>query len=442
MNDASQTLTAPPQAKHPLGPEVAEKVRRRVEELKRRKRRAITLAGGGPTVGLSIGALRRLAREPELDFDVWALSCIGAWLGIVYHQADGDATIRALPTVERRLAQVKVCEDFFRRVFRPDDVYDLYPTATVFPVDFQRLGKAWLDYGLDRRTYQHLVLPDKIAEAAEQVLRFATRPDQWTSGNLSRLLHNRVFALHPLSRFLFGMGWKSPFIGWAALNDPQGSLLRGIDFEVLKDEHKPFIYHNAYNFRKADLDLFSNRMPAGKPAREHYIAGISAATLCACSALPYVEEPVTIGDETYCEGALVDTVNFRRLVADHKLDEVWVSRIVHYKQIHRPENLTDALNNLVQLFAATVSEDDVKLFKFHLAELEGPKPKVYEIEVEIDAERGAFDWSWGNLDRSMPRGECGAENAIRANNHDVENEARDELGLPLLPDPAMVQGDR
>ena len=86
------------------------------------------------------------------------------------------------------------------------------------------------------------------------------------------------------------------------------------------------------------------------------------AALCACSALPFIEETVEIGGVTYCEGALVDTVNFESLLEEHPdMDEIWVVRIVDSKQIRKPENLHDALANLCQLFAATVGEDDVKL---------------------------------------------------------------------------------
>jgi len=52
-------------------------------------RRAITLGGGGPAAGLHIGVLEALAAE-NITFDVWALSCIGAWVGIVYNQFDKE----------------------------------------------------------------------------------------------------------------------------------------------------------------------------------------------------------------------------------------------------------------------------------------------------------------------------------------------------------------
>jgi predicted acylesterase/phospholipase RssA len=50
-------------------------------------KRAITLGGGGPAAGLHIGVLDALA-EKGIEFDVWSLSCIGAWVGIVYNQFD------------------------------------------------------------------------------------------------------------------------------------------------------------------------------------------------------------------------------------------------------------------------------------------------------------------------------------------------------------------
>jgi predicted acylesterase/phospholipase RssA len=50
-------------------------------------KRAITLGGGGPAAGLHIGVLEALAAH-NITFDVWALSCIGAWVGIVYNQWD------------------------------------------------------------------------------------------------------------------------------------------------------------------------------------------------------------------------------------------------------------------------------------------------------------------------------------------------------------------
>ena len=75
-------------------------------------KRAITLAGGGPAAGLHIGVLERL-REAGIKFDnrddVWALSCIGAWVGLVYNQCDTGK-------------EVEQTYEFFRDgVFRDDE---------------------------------------------------------------------------------------------------------------------------------------------------------------------------------------------------------------------------------------------------------------------------------------------------------------------------------
>jgi predicted acylesterase/phospholipase RssA len=60
----------------------------------KKKKRAIALAGGGPAAGLHIGALAAL-EEARIEFDVFALSCIGAWVGIVYNtRSPGSARRR------------------------------------------------------------------------------------------------------------------------------------------------------------------------------------------------------------------------------------------------------------------------------------------------------------------------------------------------------------
>ena len=142
-----------------------------------------------------------------------------------------------------------------------------------------------------------------------------------------------------------------------------------------------------------------------------------------------------IDGTTYCEGALVDTVNFEGLVdlrvGERKLDEIWISRIVDSKQVRKPENLHDALANLCQLFAASVGEDDVKLFKYHVrydrqsrtvskgndtndqnsneanADWNGT---VVEIHVPGHIN---FKWNHSNLDNGRRLGREAAEQAIK-----------------------------
>jgi hypothetical protein len=127
---------------------------------------------------------------------------------------------------------------------------------------------------------------------------------------------------------------------------------------------------------------------------------ISKKSLCACSALPYIEDTVTIDNEVYCEGALIDTVNFSQLIEDHRdLDEIWVSRIVDVKQVRAPENIKDALGNLCMLFAGSLGDDDVKLFKYHARD-EGWKGIIYEIRVPTNIN---FDWTRMAVGSALPR---------------------------------------
>jgi len=85
-------------------------------------------------------------------------------------------------------------------------------------------------------------------------------------------------------------------------------------------------------------------------------------------------------------------------MADHPdLDEVWVSRILDQDQVKPPENLYDALNNLVMLFAATTSEDDVKMFK-HKINANQYNVKVVDLPVWSKTN---FDWTYSNFDRSF-----------------------------------------
>src|SRR5262245_32728610 len=87
-------------------------------------KRALCLAGGGPAAGLHIGALDAFA-EAGFEFDVWSLSCIGAWVGVVYNSFDGGCRLDK--------GRVEKTFEFFRdRIFRNDDSYARFPINSVF----------------------------------------------------------------------------------------------------------------------------------------------------------------------------------------------------------------------------------------------------------------------------------------------------------------------
>jgi predicted acylesterase/phospholipase RssA len=390
-----------------------------MEEASKPIKRAITLGGGGPAAGLHIGVLEAL--QAHITFDVWALSCIGAWVGIVYNQFDDKDKDRAEQTYQ-----------FFKNgVFRDDESYERFPINTVFGPDWRSTTKALSKFVTDSDNYKDFVwdpyrMVDSFQESMSLVLNRMKDGDEkkkfekLDEGDINAWILNHAMAPNPLVRYLTSMMYLSNVTGLSRINYPNSEFMKGINFGNLFDkkkaddkakrqeEEKPFIFHNAWNLDKQELALFANR----PMENEAYQGPIDASTLCACSALPFIEETVKIGENTYCEGALVDTVNFQSLIEEHPdLDEIWVSRIVDSKQIRKPQNLHDALANLCQLFAATVGEDDVRLFKYHLKEEKHWPGTVVEIHVPRHVN---FKWNHSNLEQGRREGKAAAQKAYAA----------------------------
>jgi predicted acylesterase/phospholipase RssA len=372
-------------------------------------KRAIALGGGGPAAGLHLGVLKRLTEK--MHFDVWALSCIGAWVGIVYNQCDENSEI------------VQTREFFHDHVFRDDVTYERFPINNVFAPDWSANIGALSAFLGNPATYRDLLLPQRnIAESIQQTIAFMTNPRDWTEGDFNQWTLNNVMAVNPLTRFLTSMMFLSNVTGLSRIYYPGSNFLKAIDFDKLKTKTHTSIFHNAWNLTKQRLELFYNR-----PIKGRHYGEISAASLCACSALPFIEEPVTMGEDIYCEGALIDTVNFKNLLEDHfDLDEIWISRIVDATQIHAPQNLDNALSNLCQLFAATVGEDDIKLFYYHVKEgikVDGELRKWQGTIVEIHVDPYVnFDWTQRNLREGEERGYLAADRAYKKYEHATRGE--------------------
>lgn len=362
-------------------------------------KRAIVLGGGGPAAGLHIGVLKRLTET--LKFDVWALSCIGAWVGIVYNQCDKGE-------------EVDQTRSFFHdHVFRDDASYKQFPINAVFGLDWLSNNFAMIDFLLNPANYNLLLPYRNYVEALQQTISFLTSPQKWTQGDYNQWMLNNVLAVNPLARFWTSMLFLSDVKGLSRIYYPDSTFLKTINFEKLKAPDKPAIFYNAWNLTNQRLELFYN-----KPIKGRQYEVTSFESLCACSALPFIEAPVKIDEEIYCEGALIDTVNFKNLLEDHfDLDEIWINRIVDASQIHAPKNLDDALSNLCQLFAATVGEDDIKLFYYHLEEgvkIEGEDRKWAGTIVEIHVNPFVnFEWSHSNLKLGEERGVNAADEAFR-----------------------------
>jgi predicted acylesterase/phospholipase RssA len=353
------------------------------------KKRALTLAGGGPAVGIGLGVLQALEEFPAIKFEVWSLSCVGAWLGCLYHVSPD------------RMQKLEYASKLMQGFFRDDDVYDKFPCPTVFLPDIPEMISAYLRFMIDPRSYANLIVPSAIMQGYHDIRDYYLRPSKWSYGDFCHLMLNAMLAPNPAVRFLMSMMYKSDMPGMNKLwFGPDYGLLKAFDMKLLEAEDVPTLYHNAYNVDQQELQLFSNR--------DDKYPKITAQTLCACSGLPYILSPVTINGSTYVEGATIDTVGFYDLLRNHPdLEEIWVCRILDTHQIRPHHNLVEALNNLVMLFASTTSEDDVKLFRFHLKELNasraaeaertGAKPRRTDlIEFPVD-HHTSFDWNHSNL---------------------------------------------
>jgi predicted acylesterase/phospholipase RssA len=390
-------------------------IERRDEKLKKRpissKKRALTLAGGGPAVGIGLGVLQALQEFPEIKFDVWSLSCVGAWLGCLYHASPKR-------TPEDKFRYVKSRMEGF---FRPDEVYDKFPCPTVFLPDISEMISAYLRFMIDRNSYENLVVLEEIQKGYEELLKYYRCPSRWSHGDFCHLMLNSILAPNPAARFLMSMIYKSHIPGLNKLwFGADYHLLKDFDMNLLDEDDVPKLYHNAYEFGSKDtvghLQLFSNKDDKKYPK-------ITAQSLCACSGLPYILSPVEINGSTYVEGATIDTIGFWDLLDNHPdLDEIWVCRILDRRQIRPHHNLVEALNNLVMLFAGTTSIDDVKLFRFHLerrneliathAASKRQKPRLIDLfEFQVDFQTD-YEWTHSNLHKSARRSYDRAKDTI------------------------------
>ncbi len=120
-------------------------------------KRAITLGGGGPAAGLHIGVLKAL-HAAGIEFEVWSLSCIGAWVGIVYNQCDKGTEVE------------KTYEFFRNKVFRDDESYERFPINSVFGSDLFGNSIAAMKFMSDPKSYEHLWQPHKMMDAFNETM--------------------------------------------------------------------------------------------------------------------------------------------------------------------------------------------------------------------------------------------------------------------------------
>lgn len=357
-------------------------------------KRAITLGGGGPAAGLQLGALKCF-RDYGITFDIWALSCVGVWVGSHYNLAKDPAT-----------APEETIAHFRENVFRDDVTYDKFPITQGFVPDIENNMAAMWKFMMDPASYRNLYAPEALKDWAQTYQKFLSDPKYWNP-HAGAQLFTAFAAANPALRFMTSMIWKSEMKGLAGGAHKGAGLSSNMDVSQLFAPDKPFIYHNAWNMTDDRLELFANRVdpPAG-------MQKLSATSMRACSALPYLIEPVEMNGKVYCEGALVRTVEFGRIIDDHPdLEEIWVVRIVDPRQVRPTRNLDDAMNNLAMLFAGSLGESNVAAFEEKVKndpDLRGRiRIRVVPVSHEIN-----YDWNHSNFDLGVEQGYAMARQAV------------------------------
>jgi hypothetical protein len=403
----------------------------------REPQRAVSFGGGGPAVGISVGFLLALEefndRNPKkaIEFPVWFAGCVGGWLTCMYHLCEFDDNRRKAGIGKAEAVRKKI-EGFFRE----SAMFDRFPTPTTFTPDLPEMLGEGLRFLLDPKQFwtDAANVPAVLQEMQKgyaDVVHYHLQPNRWSEGNFAKLMLNSVMAPNPAARMLMGLLYKTPVRGINKIwfGDDKTEVLADIQIDRLKDI-KPQIYLNSYNIERHDIQVYCNH-PDMAPMDAK---PITMDALCASSALPYILNPIQLDGQWHSEGALIDSFNFGAAAHDghepghgtplpkddaslhphrHRVDfnEIWVSQIVDHKQVKVPENLLDALNNLIMLYAGTTSRRDIEMMVDELNRwkmirvLVDPTYKPDYVEcLRLPVWEGAkYHWSQENFNASVDR---------------------------------------
>jgi hypothetical protein len=403
----------------------------------RKPKRAVSFGGGGPAVGISVGFLLALedfnremleqGREKAvIEFPIWFAGCVGGWLTCLYHLCGPKGS------------QAREVKKQIEAFFREREMYEHFPAPTTFTPDLPEMIAETFKVLLDPSQYKNdvsSVVFEHIRKGYLDMVNYYLTPSRWNLGNFNYMMLNSVMAPNPAARTIMSLLYKTPIRGlnkiWFGDNENY-DLLSNIKLEQLKGKEYPDIYLNSYDISTHETQIYCNH-PDKAPMKTQEI---TMDALCASSALPYIFSPVKLEDgHWHSEGALVDSFNFGAIPDDEhgqrdtgpdkplqghpdhphrnrvQFNEIWVSQIVDHKQVKVPENLLDALNNLIMLYAATTSQRDVDMMVDNLNrwELMGVltddkyDPKYVEC-LRLPVWEGAeYYWSKDNFQRTVKK---------------------------------------
>lgn len=341
------------------------------------KRKALLIGGGAPNATLMAGALVAMIEE-GVEFDVVSTSGAGALLGLLYRAPrSGDARQALADTVKLGIS---------------DWIYDL------LPVNYKVFAKS----GPAADAFRQML---SLNPFARQILaQQADTPAQRLFGDWLQLVWATLTPNETGPQSL-GLCAHVPFAEEV------------IDFAALANLPSEF-YINAFNVTRGKMTIWGKH----EVTPEHFRAALS---------FPLIYPPYTIDGEDYIEGAAIDTINFRALLAElpeeaegkaakyficgckehqhglHRdIDTLVVFDILGSdKLIRTPRNLYDAWVHSIITPLVEIARDDIRLFELeHNLNADGSKKRRL-LKVPLlnslpeDAWPEVLDWSESNLER-------------------------------------------
>jgi NTE family protein len=311
------------------------------------------LGGGAPNMALMAGAVAAFV-DRNVVFDVVSASGAGSLAGLLWLAPKGQTPAEAL----RSVVTMSIS----------DAIYQYSPVN--YKV-FQKPG-TWAD--LWRSALEANPFVAVKPQDYERSAPYALWADWMALGSAS---------LSPSG--LIGSSW--------GLCAPTPFIEHIIDFDKIR-HITPHFYLNAYNVTKQVIDDFTK----DEITPDHFRAAL---------AFPFIYGPYRLNGNLYYEGAVVDCLNFKDLVEQHRgLETIVVFDVLGSDTLIRaPRNIYDSwvLSMIIPL--VKTAEDNLDLFALKhnngWRKSEGAKTDLLKIEFDVRDQYlvEVLDWSASNAAR-------------------------------------------
>lgn len=280
---------------------------------------ALVLGGGAPNLTLLSGALAALD-ERGVTFDVISTSGAGMLIGLLYAAPKNGNRQEAL-----RATQNMGVSDAINKAIPAD--FKVFQKAGPIANAYRAATQPWLNL-LPANTPSQKLLRDSA-----ELLNAALCPSD----------------VNPWSK---GLCEQAPWVTDV------------VDFDALSEFDGEF-YMSAYNIDRHQLEIFDKK----EITAEHFKAALS---------MPFIYPPYKLNGEHYIEGCVVEILNYEALIRrkGSPVDHAVVFDIIgHEKIIQEPQNLYDALSQMIMVPLTRLAKYDTDYFV-----------KVIEKEQKINTE--------------------------------------------------------